>query len=165
MKILKYLLVIILSFSMKYNMLSQDYNSERTAWANYVQRMYEAQPFEGVRVIDNGDEAYLLSVIVLDEEKLGSTASRVASVKATAQTSRFFNESKINSSMVIRTTENGKGETITQTIEVINENHVGIVKQLELVRTFKNDIGLTVYLFASKITTVEKSKSSKRSKR
>ena len=67
--------------------------------------------------------------------------------------------------MVIRTTENGKGETITQTIEVINENHVGVVKQLELVRTFKNDIGLTVYLFASKITTVEKSKSSKRSKR
>ena len=75
---------------------AQGYNLERTQLANFLIRMYENAPFEGVRAVDDYEQQYLISVLTLDPAKYGGNESamfRVAGVKAMSQANRFFNGS------------------------------------------------------------------------
>lgn len=133
---------------------AQGYNQERTALANFLTRMYENSPFEGVRVIDDYEHQYLMSVLLLDPSKYGnneSTMNRVAGVKAMSQASRFFNGSQITSDLIIRTSEKSDGSADTEMIETINENSLGFVKSLEMLTCFDNDKGQRVFIFITEI--------------
>ena len=68
---------------------AQSYDAERTTLMNFLIRMYNNTPFEGVRIIEDYEEAYLLSVLTLEKSKYPneSTMNRVASVKAMSQAS------------------------------------------------------------------------------
>ncbi len=83
---------------------SQNYNQERTALANFLVRMYENAPFDGVKAVEDYENAYLMSVVILDKSKYKSesTLNRVASVKAMSQASRFFNGSNITAWLSVR---------------------------------------------------------------
>lgn len=133
---------------------AQSYNAERTALTNFLVRMYNNAPFEGVKVVDDYDNAYLLSVLSLDKSKYPneSAMNRVASVKAMSQASRFFNGSNITSEMIIRTSEKSDGSGDTEIIENIKENSVGYVKQLEMLTNFpaKQD-GWQVFMYFKKL--------------
>ena len=48
---------------------AQSYNSDRVSFTNFLIRMYNNAPFEGVRAVDDYDNAYLISVLALDKEK------------------------------------------------------------------------------------------------
>ena len=112
---------------------AQSYNSDRVAFINFLVRMYTHAPFEGVRVVNDYDNAYLISVLALDKAKYKTEAilNRVASVKAMAQASRYLN-----------------GSTISQDIiENIRENSVGYVKALEQLTNFKREDGMQVFIF------------------
>lgn len=67
-------------------MSAQSYNTDRVAFTNYLVRMYNNAPFEGVRAVNDYDSAFLISVLALDKKKYTSDAvlNRVASVKAMA---------------------------------------------------------------------------------
>ena len=85
--------------------------------------MYTASPFEGVKMLEDYDNQYLLSVIVLDPAKYGnntSTMTRVASVKAMSEASRFFNGSQITMDLVITTKDDGQSNITTEMLEEIN---------------------------------------------
>ena len=41
---------------------AQSYNSDRVAFTNFLVRMYMHAPFEGVRVVNDYDNAYLTKV-------------------------------------------------------------------------------------------------------
>lgn len=59
---------ILFSFTMLFCSLSvfpQEYNADLNALGQYVQRMYLNEPFEGVRVIEDYDNCFL---IVITEE-------------------------------------------------------------------------------------------------
>lgn len=129
--------------------LGQSYNSDRVAFANFLIRMYNNAPFEGVRVVDDYDDAYLISVLALNKEKYKteSVLNRVASVKAMAQASRFFNGSNITQDMIIRTSEKSDGTSDTEIIENIRENSVGYVKALEQLTNFVRKDGQQVFIF------------------
>lgn len=111
--------------------------------------MYENAPFDGVKAVEDYDNAYLMSVIKLDKRKYKSEAAlnRVASVKAMSQASRFFNGSNITEDMIIRTSEKADGTTDTEIIENITEHSVGYVKQLELLTNFPTEDGVQVFIF------------------
>lgn len=133
---------------------AQSYNAERTALTNFLVRMYNSAPFEGVKVVDDYDNTYLLSVLTLDKSKYPneSTINRVASVKAMSQASRFFNGSNITSDIIIRTSEKSDGSGDTEIIENLKENSVGYVKQLEMLTNFsaKQD-GWQVFMYFKKL--------------
>ena len=144
----------ILSFSLfifivSGQLFAQNYNSENIALANFLTRMYMNAPYEGVRVVNDYDSNYLLSVVALDKSKYPneSTLFRVASVKAMSQASRFFNGSTITDELIITTTEKTNGESRIETIEKINENSAGYVKQLQLLTSFDYGDGLKVFIF------------------
>lgn len=128
---------------------SQGYNQEQTALTNFLIRMYENAPFDGVRVVDDYEHKYLLSVLALDRTKYTSDSqmNRVAEVKARSQASRFFNSSQISSNLIIRMSEKSDGTSDIETIETINENSIGYVSGLQQLTNFQNNQGLVVFIF------------------
>lgn len=48
---------------------AQSYNSDRVLFTNFLKRMYNNAPFEGVRAVNDYDSAYLISVLALDGAK------------------------------------------------------------------------------------------------
>ncbi|MBC8321509.1 MAG: hypothetical protein H8E34_12395 [Bacteroidetes bacterium] len=131
------IIVVQLSFG-------QDFNQEKTTLVNFIKRMYVASPFEGVKVIEDYDHSYLISVVSLEKAKYTSSSmlNRVAQVKARQLVNTFFNGATISSDIIIRTTEQlSKDSTSTtiETIESIKENSLGFVQGLELLATFDID--------------------------
>ena len=137
---------------------AQSYNQEKTALTNFLIRMYENAPFEGVRAVDDYEQQYLISVLTLDPTKYGGNESamfRVAGVKAMSQASRFFNGSNITSDLIIRTSEKSDGTADTEMMETIKENSVGFVKALELLTNSTLPDGRMVFIYYTPINNQE----------
>ncbi len=138
----KLLLLISLAFSLSAK--AQSYNEDKTAFSNFIKRMYTASPFEGVKIVDDYDHQYLISVISLEKAKYTSesTMNRVAQVKAQSQASTFLNGATISMDMVITTKETKDSTnnitTIVETVEQIKQNSVGFSQGLELLTNFDN---------------------------
>ena len=137
----KLLLLITLAFTLTAN--AQSFNDDKTAFTNFLKRMYSATPFEGVKIVDDYDHQYLLSVISLEKAKYTnpSIMNRVAQVKAQSQASTFLNGATISMDMVIKTTEKTSEDstsTIVETVESIKQNSMGFTQGLELLTNFEN---------------------------
>lgn len=132
---------------------AQSYNSDKVSFTNFLVRMYNSAPFEGVRAVDDYDHAYLISVLALDKTKYKTDAvlNRVAYVKAMAQASRYFNGSNITQDMIIHTSEKSDGSVDTEIIENIREYSVGYVKSLEQLTNFSRDDGMQVFIFIKQL--------------
>lgn len=149
-KIFNYILFILFATSAN----AQSYNSDRVSFTNFLIRMYNNAPFEGVRAVNDYDDAFLISVLALDKEKYKTEAilNRVASVKAMANASRYFNGSNITQDMIIHTTEKSDGTSDTEIIENIRENSVGYVKALEQLTNFRRKDGMQVFIFITPLS-------------
>ena len=148
-KIFCFLLLILMPTAF----YSQSFNADKTALTNFLIRMYKHAPFD-VKVVNDYNDNYLVSAVVLDPAKYGgneSTMLRVASVKAMSQASRYFNGSQISMDLIITTTEQSDGEVNTEVIEKIKENSIGYVNQLEHLSNFTNDEGKQVFLYMKQI--------------
>jgi hypothetical protein len=126
------------------NIYAQGYNEDKTSMTNFLKRMYTSAPFEGVKVVEDYDNKYFISVISLEKAKYTSQSimMRVAQVKAQSQANTFFNGSTISSDLIVKTTEEKqKGTTdsksTVETIETIKENSMGFVKAMELLTNFE----------------------------
>lgn len=137
---------------------SQSINDDKISVTNFIKRMYNASPFEGVKVIDDYDHQYFISILSLEKGKYPNEAmmNRVAQVKGQSQANIFFNGSTISSDLVINTTENkstDKANTVVETIESIKENAMGFVKSMELLTNFDNPDGKRmVFIFYKEMT-------------
>jgi len=143
-RIIHILCLFILIFSS--NIYSQGFNEDKTSLSNFIKRMYNSVPFEGVKVIDDYDHQYFISVISLEKAKYpsSSTTNRVAQVKAQQQANTFFNGSIISSDLVIKTTETKDSTSTKSTVEMIEsirENSVGFVQGMELLTNFDAEEG------------------------
>lgn len=139
------IVVIILLLSINVT-FSQSINDDKISVINFIKRMYNSAPFEGVKVIDDYDHQYFISVLSLEKGKYPNEAmmNRVAQVKGQSQANIFFNGSTISSDLVIKTTENkstDKPSTAVESIESIKENALGFVKSMELLTNFNNSDG------------------------
>jgi 6-pyruvoyl-tetrahydropterin synthase len=109
-----------------------------------MKRMYTSKPFEGVKIIDDYDHDYLVSITSLDKTKYTneSIMNRIAQVKAQSQASTFLNGATISMDMVITTKETKDStnnvKTIVETVEQIKQNSVGFSQGLELLTNFDN---------------------------
>lgn len=136
-----------------FKLYAQGYNGNKVQLTNFLIRMYTDAPFEGVRVIDDYDNLFLISVLSLDKTKYKteSILNRVASVKAMAQASRYFNGSNITQNIIIRTSENTNSKSDVEIIEDIRENSVGYVRALEQLTNFTHKDGKQIFIFIKKI--------------
>ena len=135
------------------NINAQSFNADKTALTNFLVRMYKHATFD-IKVVEDYDNHYLVSVVILDPAKYGgseSTMLRVASVKAMSQASRYFNGSSITADLLITTKEDAEGNANTEILEKIKENSIGYVNQLEHLSNFTNDDGKQVFLYVKQI--------------
>lgn len=140
---------------------AQSFNSDKVAFTNFLVRMYNNAPFDGVRAVtDDDNNAYLLSVLALDGSKYPSESVfyRVASVKAMSQASRYFNGSNITDEMIIHTVKKSDGTSDSEIIENIRENSLGYVKSLEQLTNFKRKDGHTVFIFMTPLKSTASDK-------
>ena len=159
MKNLLYFLVILVSIKS----YGQGYSDEKVSLTNFLKRMYTAKPFEGVKIVDDYDHQYLISVISLEKAKYASesTMNRVAQVKAQSQASTFLNGATISMDMVITTKETKDStnnvKTIVETVEQIKQNSVGFSQGLELLTNFDNSDSLRmVFIYFREIIKEKK---------
>jgi len=152
----------ILLISLSFNSFTQGFNEDKTALTNFVIRMYKAKPFEGVKIIDDYDHSYLLSVLSLETKKYTSETimTRVAEVKSQSQANRFFNGSIIEMDMIIKTNEtkntDGTSESTVNMIEKIKENSMGFVQGMEQMANFQINNGeRTLFIYYRKMTIEE----------
>ena len=129
----KKLFIVITMCAVSISTMAQGYNTEKTSLTNFLVRMYENAPFEGVRAVDDYNQQYLISVLTLEKAKYPNESAmfRVAGVKATSEKS------------------DGTGDT--EMIETINEKSVGFVKSLELLTNFDIENGRMVFIYSTPI--------------
>ena len=136
---------------------AQSFNEDKTAFSNFIKRMYMSSPFDGVKIIEDYDHQYMVSVIGMDKAKYAdpSVMNRVAQVKAQSQVNTFLNGASIDMSLVVRTTETteaGQSKVTTESIEQIKQNSTGFSQGLELLTNFENAEGKkVVYVYVREI--------------
>lgn len=159
---LKIVVIGLLGFFLSGNLNAQSFNEDKTAFSNFLNRMHTAKPFEGVKIVDDYDHQYIISVISLEKVKYGSESimNRVAQVKAQSQASTFLNGATISMDMVITTKETKDStnnvKTIVETVEQIKQNSVGFSQGLELLTNFDNADSLRmVFIYIRELKTLK----------
>ncbi len=151
------IIFIFLYFVISITGFTQSINEEKITLSNFIKRMYTAKAFEGVKIMDDYDHHYLVSVVSLDKTKYTnpSIMNRVAQVKSQSQASTFLNGATINMEMVIKTTEReskGSSSVLTETIESIKQNSSGFSQGLELLSNFdSSDNNRTIFIYIREI--------------
>lgn len=154
----KIIISLVLLLSTCIQVYAQSYNANNINLANFVQRMYNNAPFQGVRLLEDYDNKYLLSVIILDPAKYGnneSTMNRVASVKAMSEASRFFNGSKITSDLIITTREDSRYCATTEILEKINEQSIGYISSLSQLINFLDANNKRVFVYYKQLVQID----------
>ena len=146
---------IIILFSI--STFAQSYNQEKTALSNFLVRMYKAEPFEGVKVVSDYDNNYLLSVVLVTPSKTPSATNRIAQVKSQRQVSQYLGGLvRVSSETIIRTTETVREEkTIEEVIDVIRENSIGYTKAMEVLTVIDAAEGQKCYMYYRKVEEMQ----------
>lgn len=141
-----FLLIGILCFA-------QSYDQERTALKNFLVRMYKAEPFEGVKIVSDYDNNYVLSVVLLKNSGSESAMNRIAQVKSQRQVSQYLNGVvSTESETIIRTTEKVKEEkTIEEITDIIREHSIGFTKAMEVLTVIDANNNQKCYMFYRKV--------------
>jgi len=142
---MKYLISLVLVLSGTW-MFSQSINEEKTALSNFIKRMYNTTPFEGVKIMDDYTAQYLVSVLSLDKAKYpnSTTMARIAQVKAQSQASSYINGTSVSTDLIIKTTETtdqGETKSVVETLESIREKGNGFINGMELLTNFDIEEG------------------------
>ena len=135
---------------------SQSFNQEQTALKNYLIRMYNAEPFEGVQVVQDYENYYLVSVVSLvrNEGVTNQSLNRVAQVKSQRQVAQYMSShTKTSSQTIIKMCEDAKSDmSIAEVIEIISEVTVGTTKAMSTLATFDSADGSErTYIFYRKL--------------
>ena len=132
---------------------AQSYNQERIALENFLVRMYKNSPFEGVKIVSDYNNNYLLSVVLVKKSGSESTMNRIAQVKSSRQVSQYLNGViSTESETIIRTTENVKEEkTVEEITDIIKENSIGFTKSMEVLKVFDANDKEKCYMFFRKV--------------
>ena len=151
------IIFIFVLFIISITGFTQSINEEKTTLSNFIKRMYTSTSFEGVKILDDYDHQYLVSVVSLDKKKYTnpSIMNRVAQVKSQSQANTFLNGATINMEMVIKTTEReskSSSSVLTETIESIKQNSSGFSQGLELLSNFDSlDNNRTIFIYIREI--------------
>ena len=149
-------ILILFNLLISLSAFGQAFNEDKTSMTNFIKRMYKATPFYGVKIVDDYDNQYLVSVLSLDKTKYTnpSIMNRVAQVKAQSQANTFLNGATISIEMVVNTKETvGQSTntvTVVESIEKIKQNSVGFTKGLELLTNYDSEDGLRVIFVYSR---------------
>ena len=149
---------MLMTFCFSITAMAQSYDQERTALKNFLVRMYKAKPFEGVKVVSDYENNYLLSVVLVQNSASESATNRIAQVKSQRQVSQYLGGLvQVSSETIIRTTEKVKEEkTIEEVTDIIRENSIGFTKAMEVLAVIDAGNNQKCYMFYRKVDEMNK---------
>lgn len=102
---LRFIILLVFVTSCGSSIAAQSINEEKTALSNFIKRMYNATPFEGVKIMDDYSSQYLVSLLSLDKAlyPTNTTKTRIAQVKAQSQASSNINGTSVSTDLIIKT--------------------------------------------------------------
>lgn len=135
---------------------SQSIGDEKRELTNYLKRLYVSNPFEGVKILDDYEKQYLISIVKIDLAKYKdeSIINRVALIKAQSQANNFVNGAEISSEMIISTQtieKEGQNEYITNSFEKIRQNSTGFISGLENLVSMDESGKFRIFVFGAVI--------------
>lgn len=147
-----FILVLVLSITTN-TAIAQSYNQERTALENFLVRMYRNAPFEGVKIVSDYGNTYLLSVVSVKNSGKETSMNRIAQVKSQRQVSQYISGNVTTESQtIIRTSEDAKDNvTVEEVTDIIKEHSVGFTKSMEVLTTFDTKSGTKCFMFYRKL--------------
>lgn len=149
----KVVLLLALLFVAFVDASAQSYNQERIALENFLVRMYKNAPFEGVKIVSDYHNNYLLSVVLVKKSGSESSMNRIAQLKSSRQVSQYLNGViSTESETIIRTTEDVKEEkTVEEITDIIKENSIGFTKAMEVLKAFDANDKERCYMFFRRV--------------
>lgn len=124
----------------------QAYDYAMSAMANFLQRHYESQPFEGLREIEDYHSKYIEVVLTMSADKnTDSNSSRVLFLKASRLVSEFENGIRIADCAPI--TVNDSNQSNSTKVTVYSSS--GITGKLSLLTSFSHKDKI-VYIYIKK---------------
>lgn len=133
--------LIIFSFTYASYALGQSYNHENTVLANYLQRHYEYNPFEGLREIEVYNCKYLECVVTFNKDCISeSQTSRIAFLNAARMVSEYENGVRIIEQSPMKSNDSISSSIFTTS---------GITGKLSLLATFGHK-DKVVYIYIKK---------------
>jgi hypothetical protein len=149
-------LLFFLSFIAK--SYGQDFGGDKVGLGNFVHRIYNAKPFNGVKLFQTQDgQDYMISVVELknDPGKTEAVQSRIASVKAKAYVSQYLNGSNISTDVIVITMEEKTKDSVisrTEMQEILRESSYGFVDGVEMLTKFESNSGKElIYIYYREI--------------
>ncbi len=140
------------------NLLSQDFGGDKVGLINFIKRMHNNNPFDGIKIMQNDDGIkYMICVVSLknDPNKTESTFSSIAEAKARAKVSQNLNGTNTSTDFIVITKEEKSSVTTlssTETTEILKESSSGFVNGIELLTNFINiDKSQRVFIYYKEI--------------
>lgn len=145
--------IVFVIFLLPIESFAQGYDEERIALGNFIVRLYENNPFEGVRIVADYNNDYLLSAVLVKNNGNETASNRIAQVKNNRQVSVFINGLvTIDSKTIILTKKDvQQKKSNEEIIEILHESSVGMVRGMEILRVIDRPDNYRCYLFYRKI--------------
>lgn len=145
--------IVFVIFLLPIKSFAQGYDEERIALGNFIVRLYENNPFEGVRIVADYNNDYLLSAVLVKNNGNETASNRIAQVKNNRQVSVFINGLvTIDSKTIILTKKDvQQKKSNEEIIEILHESSVGMVRGMEILRVIDRPDNYRCYLFYRKI--------------
>lgn len=104
---MKKLLLVVSLTIISLGIDAQGYSCDKVAFTNFLVRMYNNAPFDGVRAVNDYDNAYLISVLALEPAKYKTMKcyQSCGFREGNGAGFPFLNGSNITQDMIIHTTE------------------------------------------------------------
>ncbi len=104
------------------NLYSQEFSPKEMAVGDFIKRTYDQKPFEGVRIIQNADTNYLISVVVyqIDAFENEHILNRTATLQARSNAHLFVKDGAITSETIINTSEKAVSDGIKAKVELVD---------------------------------------------
>lgn len=140
---------------------AQSYNSDLNDLGQYVQRMYQNEPFEGARIVENVDKCYLITVVAEKPGNNDYATNRKAEVKGLSYANTFLNGAVVTQNTVMHTKENSRGYSYEEIEDFIESRSMGYVQAMQVVSTFTDANGKKVYVYCKQLPMPNKPKGKK----
>ena len=132
---------------------AQNYNKEQTKLRNFLVRMYQNSPFEGVKIVSDYENDYLLSVVLIPASNSKRAMNRIAQIKNARQVSQFSSDlTSIKSQTIISIGKDSvSSKKVMEVTDIIQENSIGYAQSMEVLTTLNVGNKERCYMFIRKI--------------
>lgn len=157
---LKLFLVLIVSTSFNITIYSQSFNIEKNVFINFLKRQYEQEGYEGIKLIEDYEKNYIISILSLNKKTYSSSSTmfRVAKVKATQQIGAYISGTQVSSELLIRIVDDDRDSIRVEKMEVIIEQSQSFVREVEFLTSFpkKDTENEVVFIYGKEIKLKKK---------